>query len=85
MKFVNSLPDKGRRRGSRYDDIVDIDVLRRNPGKWALVAEDVPAKWRVGFHNWGERRFIETATRLTVPGGSQVDLYARAPKKEKPS
>lgn len=34
MKFVESLPRDGRTKS----DPVDIDVLRRNPGKWAEVA-----------------------------------------------
>ncbi len=80
MKFVRELPEKKKYRPSKYADLIgveNIEIIRRNPSKWALVAEGRSKAEQSGFHAWGRRNDLETATRNSSrkPGG--VDFYVR--------
>lgn len=80
MKFVRQLPDKQFRTGSRFDTLVGVDnieIIRRNPSKWALVAEQQPKSGCTGFLTWAKKRGLEAATRTNPHKPTTVDFYLR--------
>ena len=84
MKFVDELPSYTEGR-SRYDQMIgpsDIERLKKNPGKWALIAEDKPKSWQSGLVAWACRKGLRAATRTTIPGGSEIDMYVCWPETE---
>lgn len=80
MKFVRGLPDKQTLRGSRFDKLIgveNLELLRRSPSKWALMAENQDRSTQSGFHTWGRRRGLETATRANARNPANIDYYVR--------
>ena len=64
-----------RRNGERAREIDrDVEQLKANPGRWALVVEDATSD--VGRRPY-RRRGCETASR--GPLGGPISIYARWP------
>lgn len=80
MKFVRELPEKKNYRPSKYTNLIgveNIETIRRNPSKWALVAEGRSKAEQSGFHAWGRRNGLETATRNSTRKPGTCDFYLR--------
>lgn len=79
MRFVKQLPAR-RGRTSRYDQILGAEgheTLRRNPSRWALIAESAPKKSQSGFSAWARKRGYQPATRENPRDPNTIDLYLR--------
>ena len=75
--FVDSVPaaKRGSGRGSKWDP--DVEVLRQNPHRWALMLETESRSKASGVYRTLTKRYpdLECATRSTESGGFAV--YAK--------
>lgn len=79
VKWIEDMPQAARvRHRGKYDWEAVAADLRKRPGKWALVAQDVPRS-----HAWQIKRGLYAAfrpaehwlVRTQGPTGSRGDLY----------
>lgn len=81
IQFVDELPKAKRGRGShsKYDET--IELLRANPGKWAVVLVEESRSKVSGAQRFLTTHYegIEAASRTE---GDEVVLYARAVEDE---
>lgn len=80
MKFVRDIPNGRSSRRSQIDIMLGEEgllTLRRNPSKWALIAEAQPKRMQKVLWSWGKKNNIETATRSNKSTPDTIDLYVR--------
>lgn len=85
MKFVDKPPSTRAKVRSIYDAWLpasDLASLRRHPGRWALIREGVPKNHAYSFVQYLRRQGLTPTYRVTTPGGTQCDIYAKYDKKE---
>lgn len=81
MKFVRQLPEKRKRSGSKFERLIgeeNLEILRRSPSRWALVAEAQPNSSTGGFLAWARKQGdLQAATRSNAKQPGTSDYYLR--------
>lgn len=78
MKFFDELPSRVP-ESSRFANWLtseELAVLKRRPGQWGLLREDLPQGEAQSAGNYMRTaRGVDVALRRTTPEGNEYDLY----------
>lgn len=77
MKFFDELPSRVP-ESSRFANWLtskELTVLKRRPGQWGLLREDLPRGEAQAAGNYLRTHGVDVALRRTTPNGNEYDLY----------